>query len=148
MAMDMELCITGPGPGKIDHTLYCHVMNLEEPLHLQVQAEFKVLLTLYALMESTFYFDIINLGWSISGAVVPKLQHIPSLTGVTALWYLSKTIYPSLVLVQPRKTRPFITERLLIGRKESNQTNKQNKQQHIPRNRYLESPSCFLSKKR
>ena len=31
---------------------------------------------------------------------------------------------PSLELVQPRKTRPFITERLLMGRKESNQTNK------------------------
>ena len=31
---------------------------------------------------------------------------------------------PSLVLVRPRKTRPFITERLLMGRKESNQTNK------------------------
>ena len=45
-----------------------------------------------------------------------------SLTGVTALW--SKNINPSLVLVQPRKTHPFITERLLIGRKESNQTNK------------------------
>ena len=38
---------------------------------------------------------------------------------------LSKNINPSLVLVQPRKTRPFITERLLIGRKESKQTNKQ-----------------------
>ena len=37
---------------------------------------------------------------------------------------LSKNIYPSLVLVQPRKTRPFITERLLMWRKESNQTNK------------------------
>ena len=37
---------------------------------------------------------------------------------------LSKNINPSLVLVQPRKTRPFITERLLMGRKESNQTNK------------------------
>ena len=33
--LDMELCITGPEPGKIDHTLYCHVMNLEEPLHIQ-----------------------------------------------------------------------------------------------------------------
>ena len=31
-------------------------------------------------------------------------------------------IYPSLVLVHPRKTRPYITERLLMGRKESNQT--------------------------
>ena len=29
---------------------------------------------------------------------------------------------PSLVLVQPRKTRPFITERLLMGHKESDQT--------------------------
>ena len=36
---------------------------------------------------------------------------------------LSKNINPSLVLVKPRKTRPFITERLLMGRKESNQTN-------------------------
>ena len=45
-----------------------------------------------------------------------------SLTGVTALW--SRHIYPSLVLVQPRKTRPCLTERLLMERKESNQTNK------------------------
>ena len=37
---------------------------------------------------------------------------------------LSKNINPSLVLVQPRKTRPFKTESLLMGRKESNQTNK------------------------
>ena len=37
---------------------------------------------------------------------------------------LSKNINPSLVLVQPRKTHPVITERLLMGRKESNQTNK------------------------
>ena len=39
---------------------------------------------------------------------------------------LSKNINPSLVLVQPRKTCPFITERLLMGCKESNQTNKTN----------------------
>ena len=31
-------------------------------------------------------------------------------------------IYPSLVLVQPRKTCPCLTERLLMGHKESNQT--------------------------
>ena len=37
---------------------------------------------------------------------------------------LSKTINPSLVLVQPRNICPFTTERLLMGRKESNQTNK------------------------
>ena len=40
---------------------------------------------------------------------------------------LSKNINPSLVLVQPGKTRPFISERLLMGRKESSQTNKQTK---------------------
>ena len=39
---------------------------------------------------------------------------------------LSKNINPSLVLVQPRKTCPFITERLLMRRKESNQKQKQN----------------------
>ena len=32
--------------------------------------------------------------------------------------------FPSLVLVQPRKTPPCLTERLLMGRNESNQTNK------------------------
>ena len=31
-------------------------------------------------------------------------------------------INPSLVLVHLRKTRPYITERLLMGRKESKQT--------------------------
>ena len=37
---------------------------------------------------------------------------------------LSKTHFnPSLVLVQPRKNLPYITERLLMGCKESNKTN-------------------------
>ena len=35
-------------------------------------------------------------------------------------------MYPSIVLIQPRKNLPCLTERLLMGRKESNQTNKQN----------------------
>ena len=37
---------------------------------------------------------------------------------------LSKNINPSLVLVQPRKTHPFITERLLMGRKKLNKQTK------------------------
>ena len=41
--------------------------------------------------------------------------------------FLSKNINPSLVLVQTRKTHPFITERLLVGLKESNQTNRTTK---------------------
>ena len=48
-----------------------------------------------------------------------------SLTGVPALCPGARHFHPSLVLVQHRKTRPYITERLLMGRKESNQTNKQ-----------------------
>ena len=35
---------------------------------------------------------------------------------------LSKDINRSLVLVQPRKIPPFITERFMMGRKESNKT--------------------------
>ena len=38
-----------------------------------------------------------------------------SLTMVTALRPLARLIYPCLVLVQPRKTRPDVTERLLTG---------------------------------
>ena len=34
----------------------------------------------------------------------------------------ARHIYPSLVLVPPRKTRPCLTERLLMGCKETNQT--------------------------
>ena len=42
------------------------------------------------------------------------------------LWVVSlrKTYNSSLVMVRSRKTRPYITERLLMGRKESNPTNK------------------------
>ena len=37
-----------------------------------------------------------------------------------------------IVLVQPRKTRPCLTERLLMGRKESNKTNGKNKCDFTP----------------
>ena len=49
---------------------------------------------------------------------------VSSLMGVTALCPSARHINPSLVLVQPRKTCPFITERYLMGHKESNQINK------------------------
>ena len=45
-----------------------------------------------------------------------------SLTGVTAMCPWARHIDPSLVLIQPRETRPYITEKLLMGRKESNHT--------------------------
>ena len=43
---------------------------------------------------------------------------------------LSKNINPSLVLVQPRKTCPYITERFLMGRKESNKKKTQKKDEY------------------
>ena len=45
-----------------------------------------------------------------------------SLTSVTVLCSWARRIDPSLVLIQPKKSRPYITERLLMGRKESNQS--------------------------
>ena len=44
------------------------------------------------------------------------------LTSIIVLCLWAKQISPSLVLVQTRKTRPYITERLFMGCKESNQT--------------------------
>ena len=65
--------------------------------------------------------------WEGSGSVVecltPDWGAVSwSLTGDTALCPWARLINTSLVLVQPRKTCPYITERLLMGRKESNQT--------------------------
>ena len=40
-------------------------------------------------------------------------------------------IYPSLVLVRPRKSPPYITERLLMGRKESNKQKSTNTNQYV-----------------
>ena len=86
--------------------------------------------------------------WSISRIDLGEIPHMGPLLDLGAQWLsgrvldsrprgrgfkphrrhcvvsFSKNINPSLVLVQPRKTRPFITERLLMGREESNRTNK------------------------
>ena len=74
-----------------------------------------------------YLISILNVGaQGLSGRV---LDSRPKGRGFEPHWHhslvsLIKNINLSLVLVQPRKTRPFITERLLMGRKESNkQTN-------------------------
>ena len=54
-----------------------------------------------------------------------------SLTGVTALWSLSKTHLSKLSTGSTQEDPPRITERLLSGRKESNQTNKQTNKQNM-----------------
>ena len=63
-----------------------------------------------------------TLKWERNGSVVECFTRDrgaagSSLTRRHCVVPLNKTINPSLVLVQPRKTRPFITGRLLIGRK-------------------------------
>ena len=65
--------------------------------------------------------------WKRSGSVVECLTWDreaagSSLTGSLRCGTWARHIYPSLALVQPRKTRPCLTERLLMGPKESNQT--------------------------
>ena len=58
---------------------------------------------------------------------------------------LSKNFNPSLVLVQSRKTRPFITERLLMGCKESNQTKQRISKGNIFSVSFNSSYRCFHS---
>ena len=68
-----------------------------------------------SLCKSICKVELVDLnlgGWSLTGITV--LSEVVS---------LSKNINPSLVLVQPRKTHPYIAEKLLMGCKESNQTN-------------------------
>ena len=63
-----------------------------------------------------------------------------SLTCLTGVVSLSKNINSSFVLVQPRKTRPFITDRKIVVRqKESNQTNKTKSNEQV--SICLDSPS-------
>ena len=47
---------------------------------------------------------------------------------VTAFCPSARHINPSLVLVQPRKTPPYITEKLFMEHIESNKTNKKSKE--------------------
>ena len=65
--------------------------------------------------------------WERSGSVVECLTRDREAAGSSLTASLRRGswaihIYPSLVLVQPRKTRPCLAERLLMGPKESNQT--------------------------
>ena len=92
---------------------------------------FLYFITLYIIKNDiTMYFWPLNLTKLVrehSGSVVECLtrdQRAAVQASPVSLccgpW--ARHIYPSLVLVQPRKTCPYITERLLMGRKESNQT--------------------------
>ena len=71
------------------------------------------------------YTDCLGAQW-LSGRVLDSTEG-PQVRASPASLHCgpwARHIYPSLVLVQPRKTCPCLTERLLMGCKESNQTNK------------------------
>ena len=89
---------------------------------------FHIPISLWAMYCIIFVGDVTMLMW-LSGRV---LDSRPRDRGFEphrchCVVSLSKNKNLSLVLVQPRKTPPFITERLLMERKESYQTNKQNR---------------------
>ncbi|XP_060064823.1 deleted in lung and esophageal cancer protein 1-like [Ylistrum balloti] len=79
MAMDLELGITGGTPGKIKHTLYCHVMNMAEPLHLHVEAEFKG-------PELMIEEPDINFGLVCLGNQATKQITLTNLAQITTKW--------------------------------------------------------------
>ena len=56
-----------------------------------------------------------------------------SLTGITELWSLSKTHLSKLSTGSTQEDRPCLTERLLMGCKESNQTKLLLKTVSVPR---------------
>ena len=66
------------------------------------------------------FTEIVSMHEEHSGSVVGCLTRDreaagSSLTGLTVLCPSARHIYPCLVLVKPRKTRPDITEKLLTG---------------------------------
>ena len=81
--------------------IYILVLRLDQPVYGQFR---KVQFYQFTSTEKGRGFEPLRRDWVVS---------------------LSKNINPSLVLVQPRKTPPFITERLLMDVKNQNkQTNK------------------------
>ena len=113
--------------------ILCILKTAKPVLWETVKIQMKCSLMLHFISVCTVCYN--KNTWGRSGSVVEYLTRDrraagSSLTGIVVS--LSKNINPSLVLVQPRKTRPFIAERLLMGRKEVNQTN--NKNNHRDRN--------------
>ncbi|KAK7110848.1 deleted in lung and esophageal cancer protein 1-like isoform X2 [Littorina saxatilis] len=63
MAMDLEVGITGSEPGHIIHTLFCYVLNLDEPLHLHVDATIKG--PEVVVEEPSLNFGLVRLGQTV-----------------------------------------------------------------------------------
>ncbi|XP_064614552.1 LOW QUALITY PROTEIN: deleted in lung and esophageal cancer protein 1-like [Liolophura sinensis] len=83
MALDLELSITGSHPGKIDQTLLCFVDNLQEPVHLHVEAEFKG--PEICIEEPDVNFGLAHLGQSITREIT-----LTNMCQVTTSWRIEE----------------------------------------------------------
>ncbi|XP_076461366.1 deleted in lung and esophageal cancer protein 1-like isoform X2 [Babylonia areolata] len=81
MAMDLELSVTGTQPGHISHTLYCFVLNMEEPLHLHVDTTIKG-------PEVTVDEPSLNFGLVRMGDCVEKELTLTSMAQIITKWSL------------------------------------------------------------
>ena len=112
----------------MSHFMIKPVFEVWDHLGTKLKTQLQRLLLAHTLFKDTKFVGFFFVFWERSGSVVVCLTWDggaagSSLTSVTALCPWARHIIPSLVLVQPRKT-PFVAERLLMGRKESNQTKK------------------------
>ena len=79
-----------------------------------------VILSVFPLiLTALLHIDLINVAYLMAYVFCQVIMTLPFLYEVVNE---VESIFPSLVLVQPRKTPPCLTERLLMGHKESNQT--------------------------
>ncbi|KAL8567948.1 hypothetical protein ACOMHN_029123 [Nucella lapillus] len=81
MAMDLELCVTGTEPGHISHTLFCYILNLDEPLHLHVDTTIKG-------PDVTVDEPSLNFGLVRLGDTVEKELTLSSMAQIITKWTL------------------------------------------------------------
>ncbi|XP_041367117.1 deleted in lung and esophageal cancer protein 1-like [Gigantopelta aegis] len=87
MAVDLELGLTGVEPGKISTTLYCYVMNMDEPLALHV--EFEVKGPELTIREPDINFGLVRLGQSVT-----KEMTLTNQSQVTTPWTVTNCPAP------------------------------------------------------
>ncbi|XP_071102579.1 deleted in lung and esophageal cancer protein 1-like [Haliotis cracherodii] len=87
MAMDLELSLTGVEPGKISTTLYCFVMNMDDPLALHIEAEMKG--PEITVEEPDVNFGLVRLGQSVQRTVTLYNQ-----SQLVTKWHIQDTPLP------------------------------------------------------
>ena len=76
------------------------------------------------IILTEYHLELLSSKGDCTGLSESTLAKMPHCWNHMSRLIFCLNLYPSLVLVQPRKTHPCLTERLFMGRKETNQTNK------------------------